>query len=147
VISSVPHSATDIPQNHRGGNGIHRVFSLSVTYELPLAVARGFMVMRRPCSSSRMRSASQLVSRSSIMRRDADLFAEAVGKARGFFGHIAVRAVEAEGQTDNDLLDVVLANEFAETAHIFVAIDAFEVSWGAAMRASDQPGEANARTA
>jgi len=79
---------------------------------------------------------------------DADLFAEAVGKARGFFGHIAVRAVEAEGQTDNDLLDVVLANEFAETAHIFVAIDAFEGVVGrrdAGFGVSQ--GEANARTA
>ena len=57
---------------------------------------------------------------------NTELSAQAFGEPRGFLSHMAARAVQAQGQTDNDPLDMVLANELSEAAHIFIAIDAFE---------------------
>ncbi len=95
------------PQNHHGGNGIHGVFSLSVTDEPALAVVRGFM--GDAPAQLFFQDALGLPTGQAFVDHfdgDADLFAKAVGKARGFLGHVAVRAVEAQGQTDNDLLHV-----------------------------------------
>jgi len=58
--------------------------------------------------------------------RHANLFADTLGKTRSFFGHFAVGAVEAQRKTYDDLRYTLLASEFAEAAHIFVAIDAFQ---------------------
>jgi len=58
--------------------------------------------------------------------RHVQLFADARGKARGLFGHFAARAIEAQGQPDDNMSDVVLAHQLSETPHILVAIDAFQ---------------------
>lgn len=61
---------------------------------------------------------------------NTNLFAQTAGEAGGFFGHLAARAVEAKRQADKDLLNAVFTHKFAKTAHIFVAINAFEgVVW------------------
>lgn len=57
---------------------------------------------------------------------NTNLLAKAVGKAGGFLGHVTAGAIEAEGEADDDLLDMMIADELAETAHVLVAVDALE---------------------
>src|SRR5271157_5531271 len=76
------------PQNHHRGNGIHGVFSLSVTYQFSLAVMRGFM--QDAPAHLFLEDAFGLPTGEAFVDhfdRDTNLFAEAVGKARSFLGH------------------------------------------------------------
>ena len=43
----------------------------------------------------------------------ANLFADAFGKTRGFFRHFAARAVHIERQADDDVLHAMFVGEFA----------------------------------
>jgi len=56
--------------------------------------------------------------------RQAELLVDTLTKTGRFFGHVASRAVEAEGKADDDLPDRVFTDKFAEAAHVFVAVDA-----------------------
>jgi hypothetical protein len=60
------------------------------------------------------------------IHRQAQLLAQARGEAGDLFRHFTVRAIEAEGQTDNDLADSVVARKFAQSPHVFIAIDPLE---------------------
>jgi hypothetical protein len=60
------------------------------------------------------------------VHRQTQLFAQAHGKSRGFLCHLTARAVEAEGQPDNDLANNVFAREFAQAPQVFIAIDALK---------------------
>jgi hypothetical protein len=80
--------------------------------------------------------------------RHANLFADTLGKARSFFGHFAVGAVKAQGKADDNLRYTLLASEFAEAAHIFVAIDAFQRGqWLGEARCGVGDGQANSSAA
>lgn len=58
--------------------------------------------------------------------RQAELLVDTLAKTGGFFGHVTARAVKAQRQADNDLPDGVFADEFAEAAHVVVAVDAVQ---------------------
>jgi hypothetical protein len=47
-----------------------------------------------------------------------------------FFGHFAARAVQSQRKPYHNLLHTVIANDFAEAAHIFIAIHPFQrIEW------------------
>lgn len=76
-----------------------------------------------------------------------NLLADALGKACRFVSHFSTRAVEAEGEADDDLLDPVLAGDFSQPAHIFVAVDAVQCcEWTSEARVFFRQREADART-
>ena len=79
---------------------------------------------------------------------NANLFAHTFGETLGFFGHFPVGAIEAQRKSEQNQFHRVVAHQFAQPAHVFVAIDAFE----RAERLSDalqrlRDGEANAGAA
>lgn len=71
---------------------------------------------------------------------------DAACKAVGFFSHFAACAVQAQRQPNDDLANAVVAGNFPDAAHVFVAIDALE--GGERQRGSGPRrgnGQANAR--
>jgi hypothetical protein len=54
------------------------------------------------------------------------LSVQARSEAGGLFGHFAARPIEAERQSDHDPPDGMRMRKFAESPHIFIAIDAVQ---------------------
>jgi hypothetical protein len=82
------------------------------------------------------------------IHRHVQLLAQARGETGGFFGHFSAGAIEAEGKANDDLADTVFAGEFAQAAHIFVAIDPLEGEEGPGeLRLRFGNGQADARAA
>jgi len=58
--------------------------------------------------------------------RQTHLLMHTLPEARRFFSHIAARAIQAEGQPNDDLLHTVFAHKFPQPPHVLVAIDAIQ---------------------
>src|SRR5450631_1700700 len=109
-------------QDHRGGHGIDR----SACGFAPLLV-RSLGVIVENLAGVIFQQALRFPTRQALIDHfdgDAELLANALAEAAGFFGHFAARSVEAQRQSYDDLLDAVSAHDFAETPHVFVAVDA-----------------------
>jgi len=118
-------------QNHHSGNGVDRVFAVRSPGGFPTAMA----------AVARSEAATQFFFKQAFgfpackplidqFDRNANLLAQTFSETGGFFGHVATGAIETERQPDDDLTDAMIAYKFAKTAHIFVAINAFEgVVW------------------
>lgn len=56
----------------------------------------------------------------------AEFLVHAARKTGRFFGHLAARAVQSQRQSDDNLAHPVFADDFADAAHIFVAVYAIQ---------------------
>jgi len=109
-------------QNHGGGDGVH---GSSGALELFFGV---FCVMQNSSGllfqqTFRFPAGQALVEH---VYGQAELLAQACGKACGLLGHIAAGAIEAQRQAHDDLPHAMLARKFAQSPHVFIAIDALE---------------------
>ena len=58
--------------------------------------------------------------------RQAEFLVHAARKTGRFFSHFAARAVQPQRQPDDNLAHPMFADDFADAAHIFVAVYAFQ---------------------
>ena len=79
---------------------------------------------------------------------NANLLVHAFGEALGFFGHFAVGAIEAQRKSDQNQFHRIVAHQFAQAAHVFIAIDPFERAEGLSHTLQGfRDGQANAGAA
>lgn len=80
--------------------------------------------------------------------RQAQFLVNASRKTSRFFGHFAPRAVQPQRQPNDDLAHPVFADDFADAAHVFIAVNAFQSGKRLRQRRADRGnGQANARAA
>lgn len=111
-------------KNYRRGDGIHgNPGGLASAPFLP-----GFGIAKEMAALFLQQTLGLPTGEAFVEHRDrhVQLLAHPRGKARGFFGHLAARAIEAQGQADDNVSDAVLAHQLSETPHVLVAIDAFQ---------------------
>src|ERR1700675_4984898 len=120
-------------QHNGGGKGINCHFA----FRLGLSLWR-MQILAGCHSNGRIHGSAALLFKQTLgfptgetfidhFDRHANLFADTLGKTRSFLSHFAVGAVEAQRKAYDNLRYTLRASEFAEAAHIFVAIDAFHV--------------------